>query len=119
MEMIEKQWNWIPYELKSKDVDFAAYQRSVQCCQIVENLFGNVKMGGLTPPAIVSRRYSFRLPFVSIDDTRPGISALMKKSKNWSIRGMPQKTHRFFEMVSDSCQKDEEVVASYGQYFES
>ena len=29
----------------------------------------------------------------------------MKKSKNGSIRGSPQKTHRSFEMVSDNCQK--------------
>ena len=35
------------------------------------------------------------------------ISALMKKSKNGSIRGSTQKTHRFFEMVSDNCQNDE------------
>ena len=34
------------------------------------------------------------------------ISALMKKSKNGSIRLSPQKTHRFFEMVSDNRQKD-------------
>ena len=34
------------------------------------------------------------------------ISALMEKSKNRSIRGSPQKTHHFFEMVSDNCQKD-------------
>jgi len=25
--------------------------------------------------------------------------------KNGSIRGSPQKTHRFFEMISDNCQK--------------
>ena len=35
------------------------------------------------------------------------ISALMKKSKNRSIRGSPQKTHRFFKMVSDNWEKDE------------
>ena len=34
------------------------------------------------------------------------ISALMKKSKNESIPGSPQKTHRFFEFVSGICQKD-------------
>ena len=43
------------------------------------------------------------LPFVSIDGTRPlpiSVSALMKKSKNGSIRGSTQKTHLFFKMVS-------------------
>ena len=34
------------------------------------------------------------------------ISTLMKKSKNGSIRGSPQSTHRFFEMVSNKWQKD-------------
>ena len=34
------------------------------------------------------------------------IFALIKKLKNGSICGSPQKTHRFFEMVSDHCQKD-------------
>ena len=33
------------------------------------------------------------------------ISALTEKSKNGSIRGSPQKTYRFFEMVSDNYQK--------------
>ena len=28
------------------------------------------------------------------------------ESKNGSIRGSPQKIHRFFEMVSNNCQKD-------------
>ena len=31
MEMIQQQGNWAPYELKPKDVDFVACQRSVQC----------------------------------------------------------------------------------------
>ena len=35
-----------------------------------------------------------------------GEAALMKKSKNGSIRGSPQKTHRSFEMVSENCQND-------------
>ena len=34
------------------------------------------------------------------------ISTFIKKSKNRSIRGSPQKTHRFFKMVADNCQKD-------------
>ena len=34
------------------------------------------------------------------------ITALKKKSKNGSIRGSPQKTHRFLKMVSDNCHKD-------------
>ena len=59
-----------------------------------------------------SRCCSFRLPFVSIDGTRPGSSEFsllwksQKKSKNGSIRGSPQKTHLFSEMVFDNYQKD-------------
>ena len=44
----------------------------------------------------------------------------MKKLKNGLIRGSLQKSHRFFEMVSNNCQKyGKKVVASDGQYFES
>ena len=75
MEMIQKQDNWVPYELKSRNANFAACQQSVQCCKIGENLLGSAEMGDITSPAILSRRYSFRLPFVSIDGTRLGSSA--------------------------------------------
>ena len=34
----------------------------------------NAEMGGLTPPAVLYRPCSFRLPFVSIDGTRSGSS---------------------------------------------
>ena len=69
MWMIQKQGNWVLCELKSRNADFAACQRSVQCCKIGENLLGNAEMGGITQPAVLSRWYSFRLPFVSIDGT--------------------------------------------------
>ena len=69
--MIQKQGNWVPHELKPKKADFEICQRSVQCCKIGENLFENAEMGALTPPAVLSRRYSFRLPFVSIYDPWP------------------------------------------------
>ena len=32
MIMIQKQGIWVPYELKSKNANFSACQRSVQCC---------------------------------------------------------------------------------------
>ena len=55
----------------------------------------------------LSRHCSFRLPFDSIDGTRPGssVSALIKIIKNGSIRRLPQKTHRLFKMVSHNCHK--------------
>ena len=40
-----------------------------------QDILGNAEMGGLTPPAILSRRCSFQLTFVSFDGTRPGSSA--------------------------------------------
>ena len=39
--MIQKQENWVSYELKPRDVDFAACQRSAQCWKTHENLLGN------------------------------------------------------------------------------
>ena len=74
MGIIEKQGNSVPYELKPRGIDFAACQRSVQCCKTCQNLLGNVEMGGLIPSAVLSRRCSFRVPFVSIDGTRLGSS---------------------------------------------
>ena len=75
MGMIQKQGNWVSYELKSRNAVFEICQRSVQCCKIDENLLGNAEMGGPTPPAILSKRYFFQLPFVSLDGTRLGSSA--------------------------------------------
>ena len=43
-------------------------------CQTHKNLLRNVKLGGLTPAAVLSRRCSFRLTFVSIDGRRPSSS---------------------------------------------
>ena len=74
MGMIQKQGNWVRYELKSRNADFAVCQRSVQCYKIGENLLGNAEMGGLTPTAVLSRCYSSRLLFLSIDGTRLGSS---------------------------------------------
>ena len=36
-EMVQKQGNWVPYNLRPRDVDFAACQRSAQCCKTDEN----------------------------------------------------------------------------------
>ena len=36
MGMIQKQGNWVSYELKSRNADFAVCQRSVQCCSYEE-----------------------------------------------------------------------------------
>ena len=66
MGMIQKKGNWVSYELKLRDVDFAACQRSVPCCKTGENLLGNAKMGGLTPLAVLSRRYNFTVVLKAI-----------------------------------------------------
>ena len=52
-----------------------AWQCSATCRNTDQDILGNAEMGGLTPPAVLSRRCSFRLPFVSINRTRPGSSA--------------------------------------------
>ena len=54
-------------------------------------------------PAVAPSNYDL---FKSMAHSLISISALMKKSKNGSIRGSPQKTHIFLEMASDNCQED-------------
>ena len=78
------------------------WQRSATCHNTGQDILGNAEMGSLTLPTVLSRRCSFRLPFELI----ARISALIKKSKSGWIRESPQKTHRFFKMVSENCQKD-------------
>ena len=94
-----------------EDSKFEAYLLKTNTKRKRNWLLGNTEIRGLTPPTVLSRRCSFRLPFVSIDGTWPGslisISTLMKKSNNLSIRGSPQKTHHLLEIVSDNFQKDE------------
>ena len=43
MRMIEKQGNWVLYELKSRNADFAACQRSVQCSKSVKTYLETLK----------------------------------------------------------------------------
>ena len=47
----------------------------MNCWNRVKPSQGIGEMGGLTPPAVISRRCSSRLPFISIDGTRPDSSA--------------------------------------------
>ena len=76
-----------------------AWQCSATCCKTGQGILGNAEMGGLTPATVLSRRWSFRLPFVLIDGTRPGSSA-------FPLLWTSQKIDRFFEMVSDNYQED-------------
>ena len=52
-----------------------AWQYSATCRKTGQKILGNAEMEGLTPPAVLSRRCFFRIPFVSFDGTRPGSSA--------------------------------------------
>ena len=54
-----------------------AWQCLATCRKTGQDIVGDVEVGDLTSPAILSRRYSFRLPFVSIDGTRPGSAAFL------------------------------------------
>ena len=85
-----------------------AWQCSATCRKTGQDILENAEMGGLTQPTLLFRRCSFRLPFVSIDGTRPGLSAfpfLWRSQKmDWFLDRL--KTHRFFEMVPNNCQKD-------------
>ena len=51
-----------------------AWQCSATCRKTGQDMLGNAGMEGLTPPVVLSRRCSFRLPFVSIDGIQPGSS---------------------------------------------
>ena len=51
-----------------------AWQCSATCSGTGQDILENAKMGGLTPPSVLPRRCSFRLPFVSINGIRPGSS---------------------------------------------
>ena len=52
-----------------------AWQCSTTCHKTFKDILGNAEMESLTPPVVLSKRCSFRLPFVSIDGTRSGSSA--------------------------------------------
>ena len=43
--------------------------------EISQDTLGNVEIGGLTPPTVVSKRCPFRIPFVLINGIRPGLLA--------------------------------------------
>ena len=77
MGMIQKQGNWVPYELKPRRVE----RRFFAC----EQLFQRQNW----------KEFLYR------------ISALMKKSKNGSIPGSPQNTHRFSEWYPTVARKME------------
>ena len=47
-----------------------AWQCSATCRKTGQDILGNAEMRSLIPPAVLSRRCFFRLPFLSIDGTR-------------------------------------------------
>ena len=118
MGMIQKKGNWVPYEFKPRGVDFAACQRSVECCKTGENLLGNAEMGGLTPPAVLSGRCSFRLLFVSMYGTRPGSSAFPLLWRSQKLDWFTSKDASFFpDGIRQLPKRWKKVVPNDGQYF--
>ena len=74
-----------------------------------QDILGNAKIEGLNP--ICRTLQTLLLPTNICFDRwhaayHISTSALMKKSKNGLIRGLPQKTHRFVDMVSQNYEKD-------------
>ena len=59
------------------------WQCSATCRKTGQDILENAVMEGPTLPAVLSRRCSFRVPFVSIEGTWPGSSAfpLLRRSK--------------------------------------
>ena len=88
----------------------------------ISSVLGNSEMGGLTPPAVLSRRSSFRLPFVSIDETRPGSSVfpfLWRSQKMDRFVDRLKKRIVFSRWYLTIARKMKKIVASDGHYFES
>ena len=73
-------------------------QCSATCRKTGQGILGNAEMGGLTQLAVISRRCSFRLPFVSIDGTRPDSWAfrLFWRSQKWIHSWIVWKDASFF-----------------------
>jgi len=90
-----------------------AWQCSATCHKTDQDVLRNAKTIGFTSPAILSRLYSIRLSFVSIDGTRPGSSAFLLL---WWSQKMDL---QFFQRGNRALpERWEKVVASDGQYFE-
>ena len=107
---------------RSRQSYSTAWQCSTICHHTGQDILGNAKMGGLTPPVVLSRRCSTQLLFVSIDETRPGSSVfpLLWRSQKMDLFVNHLKRHRFFR--DGICQLPERwknLVTSDGQYFES
>ena len=69
-----------------------AWQCSATCHKTGQDILGNVEMEDLPPPAVLSGRCSFRIPFVSIDGTRPG-------SSTFPLLWRSQKIDRFVDRL--------------------
>ena len=87
-----------------------------------QNIVGNAKMGGLTLPAVLSGRRSFRLPFFAINRTRPILSAFPLLWRSQEVDRFVDRFERhiiFSRWYLTIGRKMKKVVASDGQYFES
>ena len=96
-------------------------QCSTTCCKTGQDILGNDELAGLTPPAVLSRRCSFRLPLVSTDGTGPGPSAFPLLGSQKMDRFLDRRERRivFSRWYPTIARKEEKVVASDGLYFES
>ena len=90
---IEGETSTVPRETRQSYPP--AWQSSAILRKTGQDIVGNTEMGGLTPPAVPSKRCSFRLPFVSINGTRPGSSA-------FSLLWRSQKIVRFVNRLKDA-----------------
>ena len=88
--IIQKQENWVPFELKPRNVDFAACQRLAQCCKTGKNLHletlkWEVLLHSLYSPDIAPSDYHlFRSMTHGLSEQR---FTFMKIPENGSIHG--------------------------------
>ena len=97
LKKFPKQGNWVPYELKSRYVDFTACQCSVQCCKTMWKPYLSY-----FPDVIPSDYHLFRSLAHGLTHQHSRSYAEVKISiDSWTT----SKDAYFFKMVLDNCQK--------------
>ena len=105
--MIQKQGNCVPCELKPRDVDFTACQRSAKCCKTVEKTYLKTLQWEVLP-----QPYSLDIDFSDYHLFRTTTHGLYEQC--FTSYENTKKMCRFV----DDAKKMEKRVCSNGQCFE-
>ena len=110
----ERNYHWRTVSNAIGAFELSKERKTTTFRKIGQDILGNAEMEGLIPPVVLYRPCSFRLPFFSIDGTRPG-------SLELPLFWRSQKIDKFVDrlkirIIFSRCKR---VVASDWQYFES